>query len=307
VDAAVTALVPILALIGLGHLLRRSGFVAEAFWRPAEKMTYFVLMPVLLVHSLSTRDFGSLPWLSVVTSVYLPLLVTAALLFAARQRIGRGDAAAFTSVFQGGVRFNTYIGLALATAFFGNAGLAIGAVVAGFMIVLVNILCVIVFYVTVPQNRTGPGRIAVDLARNPLILGCVIGAALSMTGMTPRGALSDTLRILGGAALPLGLICVGASLQWSGISRHLRPFGISALAQFLIKPSLAALFCWILQIAAPASTIIVMFLALPTAPSAYVLARQLGGDHRLMAAIVTLQTVVAFVTLPVTFRLLGLP
>ena len=48
----------------------------------------------------------------------------------------------------------------------------------------------------------------------------------------------------------------------------------------------------------PAFTTVLLFQALPTASSAYILARQLGGDAPLMAGITAAQTVLGFITIP---------
>ncbi len=45
--------------------------------------------------------------------------------------------------------------------------------------------------------------------------------------------------------------------------------------------------------------------AVPTSPSAYVLARQMGGDAPLLAQIITLQTILAAVTMPLVIAAVG--
>jgi predicted permease len=54
-----------------------------------------------------------------------------------------------------------------------------------------------------------------------------------------------------------------------------------------------------------AALIAILFHALPTASSSYVMARQLGGDAPLMAGICALQTVLAALTVPVALLLLA--
>jgi predicted permease len=43
--------------------------------------------------------------------------------------------------------------------------------------------------------------------------------------------------------------------------------------------------------------------AVPTSPSAYVMARQMGGDAPLLAQIITLQTILAAITMPIAIAL----
>lgn len=305
--ATAAALLPILLLLLAGHGLRRTRFVAAEFWPGAERLTYYVLFPALLIRSLATQNLAGVPWVELLGAIYGATLLTAAGLFAVRGWIGSGDAPAFTSVFQGGIRFNTYIGLALAAALLGSSGLALGALVAGCMIILINVLCVTVLTLTLPGAHGSITRAGIGLASNPLIAGCLIGGGLNLTGLTPPGAVLQTLAIVGGAALPLGLLCVGASLHPAGVPGHLRGAAIASIAKFAVSPAIGAALCWSLSVPSPLAGLIVLFLALPTAPSSYILARQMGGDHRLMASIVTAQTILAFLTLPVMLRLLDLP
>lgn len=304
---AASALLPIVALLFAGLGLQRTRFVAPEFWAGAERLTYYILFPALLIRSLATQTLAGLPWIALLTAVYGAILLTAAGLLGLRGWIGRGDGPAFTSVFQGGIRFNTYIGLALAAALLGGEGLAVGAVVAGCMIILINVLCVTVLTLARPGSQGLAKRAAVSLATNPLIAGCLIGGGLNLGGITLPQPVLQTLAIAGGAALPLGLLCVGASLQVQRLSSHLRGTALSAVAKVIVMPALGAALCWALGLPQPLASLIVLFLALPTAPSSYILARQLGGDHHLMASIVTAQTMLAFLTLPLMLHLLRLP
>lgn len=304
-SATLEALTPIVTLIVLGGLARASGWLGEGFWPAAEKLTYYLLLPALLVASLARGAFADVSWPALLVATYLPLLLTAAVLLAGRRwLVAGGDAGQFTSVFQGGIRFNTYIGLALATALFGGTGRAQAALIAGLMIVLVNVLSVAVLTLASPGRH--PARVPLALAGNPLILGCLIGGLLNILGLPPTGALRATLAILGDAALPLGLLCVGASLRLGRLRSAARPLVVASLAKFALKPALAFAACWALAIAPPLASVLVVFMALPTAPSSYILARQMGGDHALMAAIISGQTVLAFLTLPLTLWLLRL-
>ena len=52
--------------------------------------------------------------------------------------------------------------------------------------------------------------------------------------------------------------------------------------------------------------VLVVFSAIPTAPTAYVLTRQMGGDGTLMAGLVTAQTLLGVLTIPLVLLVLGL-
>lgn len=299
-----TALAPILVLILIGYGLKRSHFLPDDAWSGMEKLTYFILFPALLVRTLGNQSLGGAPW-SAMLLVVMGTIISAAALLIVWQQLGASvTGATFTSIFQGGVRFNTYIALAVAQAFFGVDGLAMGAVTAGFMIVLINLLCISAFAIWGTRARTGLKPIARDVIANPLILACAAGWFLSLSGIGLPGIGEDILEIIGRAALPFGLLAVGAALKPEAIRGHISPILVSSIIQFGLKPAAAALLIAITGLSGiPAGALIICFMV-PTAPSAYILARHLGGDTAAMASIITFQTLLAFLVMPLIALLL---
>ncbi|MCF3935711.1 AEC family transporter [Acuticoccus sp. M5D2P5] len=301
IHAALLALVPIALLIGLGYLLRRRGFVADGFWPAAERLSYFVLLPCLFFHGLATADLGAVPVPQLAGTLVLSL-VTVSLMLVVAERYVRIDGAAFTSVFQGGVRFNNYVGITAALALFGAPAIGIAAVANAAIVPTVNILVVLVFARYGAARPTVRG-VARGIVTNPLILGCAAGIMVRLLGVDLPDAIAASVRALGQAALPIGLLCVGAALEWSVIGRALRPTLAASVVKFAVMPSVTILACLLFGLDGRAAVVAVMFQSLPTASSSYVMARQLGGDAPLMAGIVAFQTVLALVTLPVVLVL----
>lgn len=298
-------LAPVLTLILAGFLIQRTNFLNPSFWPSAEKLTYFVLMPATLIHSLAGKKIGDLPWVKILFTVEGAVVASALLVilyWTANRRMG---GPAFTSLFQGGVRFNTFVALALAENMFGSDGLMLAALGAGFMIVLINVLCVSVFSVAV--NDSGGvdfERLFSDLAQNPLILGCLIGVGVNASGLVIPKAVDGVLALAGKAAFPLGLMAVGAAYRAGGLKLHWRPLVVSSVIQFLLKPLIAWELAGYLGLSGAAIGVTVLLFSVPTAPSAYILSRQMGGDHDCMSAIITVQTCLSFLTLPLTILML---
>lgn len=298
-------LVPVLGMILVGFIIRRSGFVHDSFWPSAEKLTYFILMPATLIHNLSGKQAGSMPWLKILMTVEGTVIASALLVILWWLFNRSMSGAEFTSLFQGGVRFNTFVALALAENLFGREGLFIAALGAGFMIILINVLCVSAFSIAV--NHSGKidlKRFAGDLARNPLIIGCVIGVGLNVAGLKLPAAIDGTLALAGKAAFPVGLMAVGAAYRVGNISRHLQPLAVSSVIQFVCKPLIAWWLATSLGLSGTLLAVAVILFSVPTAPSAYILSRQMGGDSESMSAIITFQTCLSFILLPLTVWLL---
>jgi malonate transporter and related proteins len=298
-----TALIPIMTLIILGYILRQAKFLSEETWEGIEKLTYFVLFPSLLIRTLGKQSLVGIPWPSILTVVVVTLTASAVLLIIFRKAISKNNAA-FTSIFQGGVRFNTYIMLALSQSLFGPSGLAMGSVVAGFMIALVNLWCISIFVIWGKASFQGILPFIRKILGNPLIIACFIGWFLSLSGIGLPCITGDIFEIIGRAALPFGLLAVGAALKLTGIREHIGPIVYSSIAQFGLKPLVASSMVIYTGLSGVAGAVLVIAFMTPTAPSAYILARQLGGDTETMASIITVQTSLAFLMMPLLGALL---
>lgn len=291
------ALVPIALLIALGWWLRQRGFLPESFWPQAERLGYYILLPSLFLHALATARLEGVPVLGMIAALLCAQLLVAAVLVGTRRHLGVGNAA-FTSIFQGSVRFNSYVGVSASVGLFGSQGLALGAVATAVLVPTVNILCVLVFARYGTMGTPSWRDLLKQLVTNPLIASCVIGIMLYATGLGLPPGLDGALKALGQASLPLGLLCVGAALDFSTVRSWVRPVAISSWVKFLLMPLCTVAACRLFGLHGPAALAALMFQALPTASSSYILARQLGGDAPLMAGIIASQTLLAALALP---------
>ncbi|MBE7244732.1 MAG: AEC family transporter [Actinomycetospora chiangmaiensis] len=301
--ALLLALLPIALLIGLGAALRRAGFLAESFWPQAERLGYYVLLPSLFVHGLGTAHLDGVPVLSLAVVLVVSTVVVALVLLALRPRLAL-DGAAFTSVFQGGIRFNNYVGVSAAVGLFGAQGLALAAVANAAIVPTVNILCVLVFARFGSAGRLAPMAVVRQLALNPLVVASLVGIGLQGLRVPLPPGIEPVLKALGQASLPLGLLCVGAALDFGTARTWIRPLAVTSAVKFGLMPLATVLACLALGLRGPAAATALLFQALPTASSSYIMARQLGGDAPLMAGIIALQTVLAGAALPLVLLLL---
>jgi predicted permease len=302
IEMVLLALIPVALLIALGYGLKLSGFMADHFWPQAERISYYVLLPALFLHGLATADLKALPVWSLASALIGSTLVVAALVVAARPLM-RVDGAAFTSVFQGSIRFNNYIGVTLAAGLFGAKGVALAAVCNAAIVPTVNLLCVLVF------ARFGAARLTartalMQIATNPLVVACLAGILLQVLGLRLPPGLEPALKALGAASMPIGLLCVGAALSFGAARSWLGPVLTSSAVKFVIMPGLTFLAARTLGLGTPAMMVALIFQALPTASSSYIMAKQLGGDAPLMAGITATQTLLGGLVLPLVLAFL---
>lgn len=306
------SIAPIFALIVLGHVLRRNGIPSLEFWNVNDKLVYWVLFPALLFYKVSTI---SLSGAQVVPHALVMFgALACSLLFAlVAARLAGYDGALGSSLMQGCARHNTFIALAVSERVFGAEGLAVAALTTALLLPVTNI-CVVTLMVAMIRGDAEGGvarAIARDLARNPLLLAVLAGIAWNLAGLGALPVLHDSAQILGAAALPVMLLCVGANIQVRAMAAVLGPLLLSMVGRMVVFPATVIGLALALQLPPAAALVALVYGAVPTAPGGFTLARQMGGDAPVMAGMITMQTVVAFVTLPLTlalgYRLLGTP
>lgn len=290
---------PVFLLIVAGHVMKQRGFPGDGFWPGAEKINYFILFPALLFSSLAAAPLNNPALPRVLGAVLLCLGVCSALLIVA-WRLRRWPAARFGVLAQGVLRFNTYLGLAVVGGLFGKPGLVLAAVIMAVYVPAVNVLSVLAFSA---GRRASVGALLLPIVRNPLILACVAGAAFNLCGLELRWGADKLLTLLAGTSLPLGLLNVGAALHLRELRGELGALTSNALVRLVGAPLVAMLCAHLLELPKLESAILILFFALPTAPTSYVLARQMGGDSHLMAGIITLQTMLSAISLMVVLSL----
>ncbi|WP_078253707.1 AEC family transporter [Moraxella pluranimalium] len=290
----INSLIPLVLCIALGAILHWYRFVPDTVWQGIDKLNYYVLFPSLLFLSISQAQVVLSEFGSVMTAVAIVLmLATIAMTVANRLGVLYENIGVYT---QSAIRFNTYIGLALVASLFGNDGLTLYSLIIALFIPVINVISVLSL---TAHQELSPKRLIHNLMTNPLIVACILAIMVNLSPLSMPTAINELMRLLGTASLPLGLICIGAGLQFAGLLGRGLPLVMAhTLIRLLLMPALAFLVCGMMGITGIGRQVVVLFFALPTAPTAYVLTKVLGGNHALMAQIISLQTVLAMVTLP---------
>lgn len=289
------AFVPAFGLLLLGALLRARLLRDEAVWAGMERLVFWVLLPALLVSAISAVPIMELPVGGMAVAIWCGLAAgTLASVLLARG-LGHGHAA-MTSVLQGGIRFNTMLAFAVATGLWGERALALGGVSAALIVPVVQVVITVAF-VSGGGGRVRPLAMLRGLLLNPLLLACLVGFAVSAAGGLPAGV-RPLMSVLGQAAVAIGLLCVGAALSPRVLARGMGTLGATTVLKLLLVPGVTFLAARAIGLDPVATGLAVIFMAMPTATTAYVQARAMGGDAALMAALITWQHVAAVLTLP---------
>jgi malonate transporter and related proteins len=295
----ILAVLPIFAVLAAGQALRRADFPAEAFWPAADRLVYWVLVPALLFNMMAYVDLSG----QTLTGFGLALVggylaaSAFALIAASWYRL---TPATSTSVLQGAARHNAWIGLAICESLLGPEGLALG-VMAMTVLGLATNLSIVPAMILIMKRGDGRsiGRaIGNDMLRNPLIIGILTGLLSNILIGGAPPLLDEVTRLLGAAALPFMLLCVGAALQFHEVGAYRRELLLAACAKFAVFPAVVWLIAISLTLTDAERLVLLVFSALPTAIAGQTQARAVGGNVALMSATITVQTVCSFVTLP---------
>jgi malonate transporter and related proteins len=292
-------LLPDFLLILIGFILCKRTALDRPVWDAAERLVYYLLFPVLLFNSILKSPLQPAQTLSLAAAA-LGIVGSGILLAALIGRLPRVDARLHASGAQTAFRFNSFIALALAERLAGPQGLAYMALCIALSVPIANVAAVW------PLARAGGHSYGHELMRNPLILSTVAGLAANLAGLTFPDAVATTLQRIGLAALPLGLMAVGAGLRAGGLTAGPGLAAMLMTVRHVLMPSIAIGLTLALAVPPAQRTIIVLFAAMPTASSAYVLAARMGGDGAYVAGLVTLSTLIGMVTVPLWLSALAL-
>jgi malonate transporter and related proteins len=297
--AIALTIAPIFLLILLGFAFKRFGFPGDDFWRPAERLSYFVLLPVLIVRNLAKADLSTLPIDRITIALLCMSIIMTGVVLIVKPML-RLSGPAYTSVLQGVIRLNAYIGFAVSEALFGTEGLVLASLIVAIMMPAVNVISIVALAAFVsPDGRPSWRNVPGEIIRNPIILACLIGWLVNMSGLSLPGWLMATMSIIGGAALPIALLCVGAALILQFDSARVIGLAVTCVLKLAIMPVIGAVLAIYFGLESVSFVVVMLFAATPASPASYVLARQLGGDAPLMAAILSLETLLAAITIPI--------
>lgn len=296
--SVLTALIPIVLILGLGKGLSALNVVLPQGWIGLERITYFVLFPALIIGKLATVDFSGL-------SLGMPVALVGAQLALGAISIGLGllfrQARDRIGVYvQSAVRWNTFIALALAQELMGGEGVALVVIAAAAMIPTANILSVSAL-LGFSDGRIDAAELAKQIAINPLVIACVIGLSLNLLSIPILPSVSTAMDLLAQATIAAGLLTTGAAIEVRRRSASIiNLLGWSLLRLFGLS-LLAGLFAVWLGVTPVILMAILIATAVPTASNGTILARQLGADASLAANLIVVQTVLSALTISGVF------
>ena len=315
-------LIPLYILISLGYVLKKYQFPNQDFWPGIERMTYYVLFPTLIFVALLKAEID----LTLIGKVFIVICIPA-ILSGLFQWLGflssNLSGPTFSSMFQGAVRNNTMISLVIAAWLVPENGLVIMAIIILIMVPFNNLTSIFILLRygnteensptqnNVLANNSAPANnsalanknahknLWLSIIKNPLIIACLLGLSLNILDVKLAKPLVNTADFLGRSALPFALLAVGAGLKFGSLFEKKLAITLSSFAKLILTPLLSWGLCILFDAGSDLTKVAIIFSAMPTAVSAFILAKQMGGDADAMAQIITIQTLLAALSIPV--------
>ncbi len=295
------ALIPVFAVIMSGYLIRITRLIDEDEWSAINHLCYYVLLPMLIIKSLSTADLAAAPVFRIASAMIVAVIAMSLLLLLLRTFLSKIldlSNAGYTSLFQGSTRWHGFIALAIIAGLYGDEGIIIGSIGLASMIPLLNIINVTILnYYGDLQHAERPHLLS-SWSKNPFIIGCALGIFLNLLPVKLPMPVIDTFDLIGRAALGISLLTVGAALKPGLVFDKLPAVFSTSFIRLLGMPTLMLFSCLMFGVTGQNLIIAIICAAVPTASSGFILAKKMGGDAELMASIITFQVLAAILTLP---------
>ena len=294
----VSTIVPIFIVIFLGLIAKKRGFFTSNFLGQANRLVYYFAIPAMIFNSISKATLRTQFSLSVIMiSLFALLLITAIAWKASRvmNLVPSSQGTFIQSSFHGNLG---YIGLAVAFYYLGDSGLARAAIIAGFVMILQNILAVIAlqYHGQDSKGRTSITATLKTTMANPVILSALAGIIFSLSGLQMPLVIDRALTIIKGMALPMALLIIGASLSFEKFKPRFWPVMVSCFLKVMITPAIGLILFKLFSIDPSDYLPGLIILASPTATLTYIMAREIGGDSDFAVAAISISTIFSSVT-----------
>ena len=290
------AVLPMCLVMALGYGTRRLGWLRREEISTINKIAFRIFLPCLLYYNIYCSDlsgsFDPLLMAYDVGGVLLTFgLALGYTLLTEKLPERRGV------LIQGMFRSNYVImGIPVATALLGADQLGTVSILIAVIVPLFNMLAVVVLEVFRGQ-KPKPLHILCQIAKNPLVIGSVLGILTLVAGIRLPHILEQTIQSVSAIASPLQLFLLGAFFQFSGLKTYRRELVTVSIAKLIVSPGLFLGLGALLGFRGVAFVSLIGIFASPTAVNSFTMAQQMGGDAELAGDIVVTTSAASILTM----------
>ena len=290
------AVLPMCLIMALGYGTRRLGWIRREEISAINKIAFRIFLPCLLYYNVYCSDlsgsFDPLLMAYAVGGVLLTFGLSLGYTLLTEKLPERRGV-----MIQGMFRSNYVImGIPVATALLGSDQLGTVSILIAVVVPLFNMLAVVVLEVFRGQ-KPKPLHILGQIAKNPLVIGSVLGILTLAAGIRLPHILEQTIQNISAIASPLQLFLLGAFFQFSGLKTYRRELVTVSAAKLIVSPGLFLGLGALLGFRGVAFVSLIGIFASPTAVNSFTMAQQMGGDAELAGDIVVTTSAVSILTM----------
>lgn len=290
------AVLPMCLVMALGYGTRRLGWIRREEISAINKIAFRIFLPCLLYYNVYCSDlsgsFDPLLMAYAVGGVLLTFGLSLGYTLLTEKLPERRGV-----MIQGMFRSNYVImGIPVAAALLGADQLGTVSILIAVVVPLFNMLSVVVLEVFRGQ-KPKPLNILGQIAKNPLVIGSVLGILTLAAGIRLPHILEQTIQNISAIASPLQLFLLGAFFQFSGLKTYRRELVTVSAAKLIVAPGLFLGLGALLGFRDVAFVSLIGVFASPTAVNSFTMAQQMGGDAELAGDIVVTTSAVSILTM----------
>lgn len=290
------AVLPMCLVMALGYGTRRLGWIRREEISAINKIAFRIFLPCLLYYNVYCSDlsgsFDPLLMAYAVGGVLLTFGLSLGYTLLTEKLPERRGV-----MIQGMFRSNYVImGIPVAAALLGADQLGTVSILIAVVVPLFNMLSVVVLEVFRGQ-KPKPLHILGQIAKNPLVIGSVLGILTLAAGIRLPHILEQTIQNISAIASPLQLFLLGAFFQFSGLKTYRRELVTVSAAKLIVAPGLFLGLGALLGFRGVAFVSLIGVFASPTAVNSFTMAQQMGGDAELAGDIVVTTSAVSIPTM----------
>ncbi len=294
------ALAPIFILIATGAISRYYLFRDPKIWDTLDSLNFKLLIPSLIVGSLSKTDFHAISGWDIIAIIAATLCVLTLVLYAIYWLLVPKliSPSSFTSVFQTSTRWNASIAIVVIEFLFDPIAITIVALIMVALMPLVNVINIVMLVRVLDAETSSIRMTIVKVIRNPIIVGCLVGIVISASGIQLWSPIQTGLDTLGQAAVGTILLGLGAGLNFHSFIGEKSLIALSSFLKLFLMPAFVFFIGTAFGLTPDILSVATIAAAVPTATNGYIVAKEMGGDAPLYASACTTQTVLSLATLP---------
>ena len=300
-DAILTTILSIIIMIGLGYFLKRIDFLSEKDIDPFNKIVMYILMPCMIFHAIFTADISLIPKLGILPFIILASsFATGIISYFILKQLKLDDKKLWSVLVTVMIANTAFMGYPVTLGIYGQAGFlrAIFCDMATLCIfLLLSFVLILKFGGTI---KTAFKKIALF----PPVWAVVLGLCFNWLNIPIGSVLDNTVNYLGQGAIPLIMVTLGLSIDFSALARSKSMIVFTSIMKLAFFPIVAFLIVNYLGLVDLQYQVSIVEAAMPSGMMSLLLSITYKLDYELTSDCILINTVISLITLPVIIMLI---